>query len=84
MNRRRNLAVAAGAVALGGLLGLRAVRRATHRLDFRDRVVVITGGSRGLGLLIARQLADVLGAELSLRNRAGGGLEARVRPANDP
>ena len=77
MNRRRNLAVAAGAVALGGLLGLRAVRRATHRLDFRDRVVVITGGSRGLGLLIARQLADE-GAVLVIAARDADELE-RVR-----
>ena len=36
-----------------------------------------TGGT-GLGLAIARQLADALGAELSLRNLAEGGLEARV------
>jgi signal transduction histidine kinase len=36
-----------------------------------------TGGT-GLGLAIARQLADALGAELSLRNNAPGGLEARV------
>jgi signal transduction histidine kinase len=36
-----------------------------------------TGGT-GLGLAIARQLADALGAELILRNRAEGGLEARV------
>lgn len=36
-----------------------------------------TGGT-GLGLAIARQLADALGAELTLRNLAQGGLEARV------
>lgn len=36
-----------------------------------------TGGT-GLGLAIARQLANALGAELILRNRAEGGLEARV------
>jgi signal transduction histidine kinase len=36
-----------------------------------------TGGT-GLGLAIARQLAYALGAELSLRNLAQGGLEARV------
>ena len=36
-----------------------------------------TGGT-GLGLAIARQLADVLDAELTLRNREGGGLEARL------
>ena len=29
-----------------------------RRYDFRNRLVVITGGSRGLGLLLARHLAD--------------------------
>lgn len=37
-----------------------------------------TGGT-GLGLAIAQQLADSIGATLSLRNREGGGLEATVR-----
>ena len=36
-----------------------------------------TGGT-GLGLAIARQLAQALGATLTLRNRDGGGLEARL------
>jgi len=36
-----------------------------------------TGGS-GLGLAIARQLAASMGAALSLHNRPGGGLEARL------
>jgi NAD(P)-dependent dehydrogenase (short-subunit alcohol dehydrogenase family) len=32
----------------------RAIR--THRFSLRDRVVLITGGSRGLGLVLARQI----------------------------
>ncbi len=36
-----------------------------------------TGGT-GLGLAIARQLAVAMGAQLSLHNRSGGGLEARL------
>ncbi len=36
-----------------------------------------TGGT-GLGLAIARQLAERLGAALTLENREGGGLEARI------
>ncbi len=41
-----------------------------------------TGGT-GLGLAIARQLAQAMGATLTLSNRAGGGLEARlVMPAD--
>ncbi|WP_257455138.1 sensor histidine kinase [Archangium lipolyticum] len=37
-----------------------------------------TGGT-GLGLAIAQQLAESIGATLTLRNREGGGLEAIVR-----
>ncbi|MFW8062785.1 ATP-binding protein, partial [Klebsiella pneumoniae] len=36
-----------------------------------------TGGT-GLGLAIARQLAQAMDATLTLRNREGGGLEARL------
>ena len=46
--------------ALGGLaLGAAAlslVQRTRHALDLRGRVALITGGSRGLGLLLAREL----------------------------
>jgi signal transduction histidine kinase len=37
-----------------------------------------TGGT-GLGLAIAEQLADAIGATLTLRNREGGGLDAVVQ-----
>lgn len=36
----------------------RAVLRHVRRFDFQGRVVLITGGSRGLGLVMARQLAQ--------------------------
>jgi NAD(P)-dependent dehydrogenase (short-subunit alcohol dehydrogenase family) len=45
---------AAGAAAL---LAAAHAARARHGIDFRDRVVVITGGSRGLGLVLARAFA---------------------------
>jgi NAD(P)-dependent dehydrogenase (short-subunit alcohol dehydrogenase family) len=51
----RTLAAPA-AVLLAGALLSRTVRR-RKPIHFRDRVVVITGGSRGLGLLMARELA---------------------------
>ncbi|HUR32994.1 MAG TPA: SDR family oxidoreductase [Vicinamibacterales bacterium] len=56
MNRTGHTALAASAFALGGALIARQMR-GRRRMEVRDRVAVITGGSRGLGLLIARQLA---------------------------
>jgi NAD(P)-dependent dehydrogenase (short-subunit alcohol dehydrogenase family) len=59
--------------AMVGLAGLAAVllartwrRRASY--DFAGRSVVITGGSRGLGLVLARELADE-GARVALLAR---------------
>ena len=56
MNRTSLLARGALALALGCGLGA-ALKSRRQRFSFAGRVVVITGGSRGLGLLIARQLA---------------------------
>jgi hypothetical protein len=47
------------ATICGVLAGMALVARglrARRSIDFRDRVAVITGGSRGLGLLLAREL----------------------------
>jgi short-subunit dehydrogenase len=60
---RQKQAVAVGAVGLGAALIARAWRRGTY--DFSGKSVVITGGSRGLGLVMARELAG-LGAKLTL------------------
>jgi short-subunit dehydrogenase len=54
-----------GAAGAAGYLAWRALK---PRYDFRDKVVLITGGSRGLGLVLARQLAG-LGAKLGLMAR---------------
>jgi short-subunit dehydrogenase len=48
-----NAAVGAGAYA-----ALRGALCLSRQYDFRNRLVVITGGSRGLGLVLARQLAE--------------------------
>lgn len=58
MGRRRPVGRAAAAIAVGGAaacLGYRAARGRGD--DLRGEVVLITGGSRGLGLLLAREFA---------------------------
>jgi NAD(P)-dependent dehydrogenase (short-subunit alcohol dehydrogenase family) len=69
--RNRGLGLlAAGAV---GYLGWRALRDA-RALELTDRVVLITGGSRGLGLVLAREFARQ-GARLSICARDARELE---------
>lgn len=64
-------------LALAGL-GVLAIARAAYRrmtsLDFQDKVVLITGGSRGLGLEIARVVARK-GAKVVLCARSEEHLE---------
>ena len=51
----------------GAMIGLRLLR-SRQAVDFKGRVVVISGGSRGLGLCIAREFAKE-GAQLALLAR---------------
>jgi NAD(P)-dependent dehydrogenase (short-subunit alcohol dehydrogenase family) len=62
-----------------GLLAALALRRRTA-YDFLGKVVVITGGSRGLGLVVARELVHVHGARVALVARTA---EALARAADD-
>lgn len=56
MNRQQNLLLGVAVGAAGTLAG-RWLTRQRRSIDFAGRNVVITGGSRGLGLVLARQLA---------------------------
>ena len=67
MNRQQT-AMTLSAVMGAGLMGYAAARALRPRYRFTGRVVVITGGSRGLGLVMARQLAHE-GARLVLLAR---------------
>jgi len=60
-------ALAVGAAGLGGWLAVRALREA-RALNLKGRMVLITGGSRGLGLVLARELA-ARGARLAICGR---------------
>lgn len=53
-NRNALLWTAAG---LGAVLLAKTIINKTREIDLRDKVVLITGGSRGLGLVLARQFA---------------------------
>jgi NAD(P)-dependent dehydrogenase (short-subunit alcohol dehydrogenase family) len=73
--------LAGPAAALVAAVGLAVAARALRRrrpIRFRDRVVVITGGSRGLGLLMARELA-AQGARLAILARDPGELDLARR-----
>ncbi len=56
------------AFALGGAMVALRLLRSRQAVDFHGRVVVISGGSRGLGLCIAREFAKE-GAQLALLAR---------------
>lgn len=49
--------LAIGAGALGLVLGVRTAIRLKRRIGLRNKVVLITGSSRGLGLVMAREFA---------------------------
>jgi NAD(P)-dependent dehydrogenase (short-subunit alcohol dehydrogenase family) len=63
---KRPIATLAALTAAYG--AYRAVTAYSRRFDFAGKTVVITGGSRGLGLVLARQLADQ-GARLAICSR---------------
>jgi NAD(P)-dependent dehydrogenase (short-subunit alcohol dehydrogenase family) len=73
MTARQKQAMAIGAAGIGALMMARAWRQ-REAYDFNGKSVVITGGSRGLGLVLARQLARE-GAKLTLVARDASELE---------
>src|SRR5436309_405272 len=68
MNHGTRKALLLGAVGLGTYLTVRGAVRSGRWIDLHGRTVLITGGSRGLGLVIARQLA-ARGARLAICSR---------------
>lgn len=73
--RTRNLTIAAGIAS-----GIAATLLSRYRtpLAFRNKVAFVTGGSRGLGLLIARELAS-RGAKVAISARDAEELDRAAR-----
>jgi len=63
------------ATVMAGTAAFAAARRRGSRLDLHGRTALVTGGSRGLGLAIARELGR-LGAHVTLAARDAAELDA--------
>src|SRR5690348_1487770 len=72
MNRRKSTPFILGAVGVGAWLAVRALRQYHYNLS--GKTVLITGGSRGLGLVLARQIAEQ-GAKVAICARDQGELD---------
>ena len=77
MKPLKNIGIMA-AVGAGAVLAMRLFRQ-QHAISFDGRSVVITGGSRGLGLVIVRKLAAE-GADLTIMARDA---DEDERPSGD-
>jgi NAD(P)-dependent dehydrogenase (short-subunit alcohol dehydrogenase family) len=73
-HRARRRAVIAPALALGALAAGRAWLRRRRRLELAGRVALVAGGSRGLGLSVARELGR-RGAQVAICARDRDALE---------
>ncbi|HYE13965.1 MAG TPA: SDR family NAD(P)-dependent oxidoreductase [Pyrinomonadaceae bacterium] len=74
MKGRDREALIVAAAGAGALLAARALVRRAREYDLRGKTVLITGGSRGLGLVLAHELARE-GAQIALCARDGAELE---------
>jgi NAD(P)-dependent dehydrogenase (short-subunit alcohol dehydrogenase family) len=72
----KSLMLTAG-IAYGAFWLSRAALRSTRWFDFRDKSVIVTGGSRGLGLCMARQLANA-GANVTICARTSSDIQNAV------
>ena len=77
MTRQPKLLIAASA-GLAAVLVSRMLVRRSRRFSFEGRTAFVTGGSRGLGLELARQLVDA-GARVAICARTAADLEQAER-----
>lgn len=74
MREQQKEALMLAAAGAGALLLARAIFQRRDRYDFRGKTVLITGGSRGLGLVLAREFAAE-GAKVAICARDAAELE---------
>ena len=70
MSEKKNNWLIGAIVGVGALAALSAIGKKRRQYDFENKVVLITGGSRGLGLVLAREFADK-GARIAICARDG-------------
>lgn len=61
-------------IGVGALTALTVMKKKRRQVSFKNKVVLITGGSRGLGLVLARTFADE-GAHLAICSRTNDELQ---------
>jgi NAD(P)-dependent dehydrogenase (short-subunit alcohol dehydrogenase family) len=65
MKKKSNLLIGSAIVGASALSALVAWKQRQNKYSFKDKVVLITGGSRGLGLVMAREFA-AQGAKIAI------------------
>ncbi|HEY0429353.1 MAG TPA: SDR family oxidoreductase [Pyrinomonadaceae bacterium] len=73
MSEKNNKWIIGAMLGAGAFAALAAFSRKRREYDFANKVVLITGGSRGLGLILAREFAG-LGARIAICARDAGEL----------
>lgn len=65
MTEQANKWLVGAVLGIGAIAALNSFKKSRRQYDFKDKVVLITGGSRGLGLVLAREFAR-LGSQIAL------------------
>jgi NAD(P)-dependent dehydrogenase (short-subunit alcohol dehydrogenase family) len=75
---KRSRLLFAAALGLAAVQASRTLLRRSRRFSFAGKVALVAGGSRGMGLVAARQLVDA-GARVAIVARTAADLEAAER-----